>query len=77
VTETSAKREARESGDADESRHGTDTVEINLGLCRYGGADEPATQMAVRKDGTGWIGICDEHVGRAEEDGFEVRDGSA
>jgi len=30
--------------------------------------------MAVRKDGTGWIAVCDDHVDQAEQDGFEVRD---
>lgn len=78
MTETAAKNETRDdSADADEARHGTDSVEINLGLCRYGGADEAATKMAVRKDGTGWIGICDEHTAQAEEDGFEVRENAA
>ena len=52
----------------------TETVEINLGLCRYGDTEEDATKMAVRKDGTGWIAVCDDHVDQAEQDGFEVRD---
>jgi len=75
VTETAEKRDAREdSGDSDETGHGTETVEINLGLCRYGDTEEDATKMAVRKDGTGWIAVCDDHVDQAEQDGFEVRD---
>ena len=49
-----------------------DSMEINLGTCHYGGDDEPATSMAVRADGTGWIGVCDQHQQEAEQDGFKV-----
>jgi hypothetical protein len=49
----------------------------NLGPCHYGGADEKATVMATRDDGTGWIGVCDEHRRDAENDGFTVEGDNA
>jgi len=39
-----------------------------LGLCRY--CENDATQMASHKDGTGWVGICDEHEQKARDDDF-------
>jgi uncharacterized protein YegP (UPF0339 family) len=48
--------------------------EMQLGLCHYGGEGEPATAMAVRKEGTGWIAVCDDHRKDAENDGFRVDD---
>ena len=47
----------------------------NLGPCHYGGEDsKPATMMAARTDGTGWIAVCDEHKDKARDDGFEPRE---
>ena len=46
-------------------------VETTLGPCHYSeDMSEKATLMAVRKDGTGWIPICEEHQGDAESDGY-------
>lgn len=49
---------------------------LNLGLCYFGGAEEPASLVATRKDGTGWIAVCDKHTKDAEEQGFEVQESS-
>jgi hypothetical protein len=43
---------------------------LNLGMCHFGGAKEPASVLATRSDGTGWIAVCEEHTKDAEEQGF-------
>jgi hypothetical protein len=40
-----------------------------LGQCRY--CENDAVRMALHKDGTGWVGICDEHEKRARDDDFK------
>ena len=47
---------------------------INLGLCHFGSENEPASRLATRSDGTGWIAVCDEHTKDAEERGFVVEE---
>ena len=47
-----------------------DDGHLNLGICHFGGADEPASILATRSDGTGWIGVCENHTKDAEEQGF-------
>ena len=49
---------------------------LNLGLCYFGGAEEPASMVATRKDGTGWIAVCEKHTKDAEEQGFDVQESS-
>jgi hypothetical protein len=49
---------------------------LNIGLCHFGGADEPASILATREDGTGWIAVCEEHAKDAEEQGFVLEDES-
>jgi hypothetical protein len=49
---------------------------LNIGLCHFGGADEPASILATREDGTGWIAVCEEHMKDAEEQGFVLEDES-
>jgi hypothetical protein len=42
-----------------------------LGPCHYSeDMSEDATLIAVLKDGTGWIPICEEHKSDAESDGY-------
>jgi hypothetical protein len=43
---------------------------LNLGICHFGGASEPASRLATRSDGTGWIAVCEEHTKEAEDAGF-------
>ena len=43
----------------------------NLGPCHYG-QEDAATVIATREDGTGWIAICEDHRGDAENDGFSI-----
>jgi hypothetical protein len=68
----------RQAQDGEEPREevaaGDPESPLQLGTCHYGGLDEAATTMAVREDGTGWIGICDDHREEAEKDGFAVRE---
>jgi hypothetical protein len=46
-------------------------VETTLGPCHYSeDMSEKATLLAVLKDGTGWIPICEEHKSEAESDGY-------
>jgi hypothetical protein len=45
---------------------------LNLGICHFGGAEEPASLLASREDGTGWIAVCENHTKDAEEQGFVV-----
>ena len=49
---------------------------LNLGLCHFGGADEPASVLATRTDGTGWIAVCEEHTKDAEEQGYVIEQSS-
>jgi hypothetical protein len=50
---------------------------LNLGICHFGGAEEPASLLASREDGTGWIAVCEEHTKDAEEQGFVVEQKSS
>jgi hypothetical protein len=46
-------------------------VETTLGPCHYSeDMSEKATLLAVLKDGTGWIPICEDHKSEAESDGY-------
>jgi hypothetical protein len=46
-------------------------VDTTLGPCHYSeDMSEKATMLAVRKDGTGWIPICEDHKGEAESEGY-------
>jgi hypothetical protein len=46
-------------------------VDTTLGPCHYSeDMSEQATLMAVLKDGTGWIPICEDHKSDAESDGY-------
>jgi hypothetical protein len=45
--------------------------ETTLGPCHYSeDMSEEATLIAVLKDGTGWIPICEDHKSDAESDGY-------
>jgi uncharacterized protein YegP (UPF0339 family) len=74
VKKSSAKKTARGSNGSKEGDHQYDTVELQLGTCHYGGLDEPATLMATREDGAGWISICEQHRDQAKQDGFVVNE---
>jgi hypothetical protein len=46
-------------------------VDTTLGPCHYSeDMSEKATMLAVLKDGTGWIPICEDHKSDAESDGY-------
>ena len=46
-------------------------VDTTLGPCHYSeDMSEKATMLAVLKDGTGWIPICEDHKSEAESDGY-------
>jgi hypothetical protein len=46
-------------------------VDTTLGPCHYSeDMSEKATLLAVLKDGTGWIPICEDHKSEAESDGY-------
>jgi len=48
------------------------TFEVQLGSCFYGGLDCDAVYIG-RKDGdSGWISVCEDHKGEAEQDGYEL-----
>jgi hypothetical protein len=47
---------------------------LNLGVCHFGGAEEPASLLATRSDGTGWIAVCEKHTKDAEEQGFVIEE---
>ena len=48
---------------------------MNLGVCHFGtNSEEPASILATRSDGTGWIGVCEEHVKDAEKQGFVIEE---
>jgi hypothetical protein len=49
---------------------------LNIGLCHFGGEDEPASILATREDGTGWIAVCEQHTKEAEEQGFVLEEES-
>jgi hypothetical protein len=45
--------------------------ETTLGPCHYSeDMSEEATLIAVLKDGTGWIPICEDHKSDAESEGY-------
>jgi hypothetical protein len=83
-TPTEATDQVEDAGDDDEpvSEHvdqgpalregGT----LNIGLCHFGGEGEPASILATREDGTGWIAVCEKHTKDAEEQGFVLEDES-
>lgn len=48
-------------------------MKITLGPCHYD-FDEHASAMAVAKDGSGWIPVCDNHKKAAEDEGYEIKD---
>ena len=50
---------------------------LNLGLCHFGGIEEPASVLATRTDGTGWIAVCDKHTKDAEEQGYVIEESAA
>jgi hypothetical protein len=50
-------------------------VDTTLGPCHYSeDMSEQATLMAVLKDGTGWIPICEDHKSDAESDGYSPQE---
>ena len=49
---------------------------LNLGICHFCDDGKPASVLASRSDGTGWIAVCDEHTNNAEEQGYTVEEQS-
>lgn len=48
-------------------------MQINLGPCHYDG-NRAATHTAVHPDRVGWIAVCGEHTGKAEQEGYRVNE---
>jgi hypothetical protein len=49
--------------------------DTTLGPCHYSeDMSEEATLIAVRKGGTGWIPICEEHRSDAESEGYSPQE---
>jgi hypothetical protein len=85
--ETADDEASGEDGDSDRERPMAPPVDqapalrndgaLNLGLCHFGGVEEPASVLATRSDGTGWIAVCEKHTKDAEEQGYVIEDSSA